>query len=231
MPFQPLVTQRLYQRVAEQIIELIRAKELPVGHRVLPERDLAKVLKVSRPVVREAMIVLEMMGLVEVRTGAGTFVKTATPAVAMDDEGPGPFDIISARILIEGEVAAVAADEATADDLAEIAAIHRTFCQEVADRSSTLESDRRFHEAIARATHNSALPGVVDGLWRSQFAPVFAALSRRAGLARNVADTMVAHGRVADALQRRDSKEARIAMHAHLEQVMGVLMRDDEELF
>ena len=82
MPFQPIDSQRLYQKVADQIGELIRSGEFKPGHRLPPERDLSKQLGVSRPVVREAMIALELAGLIEVRTGAGTFVREAANAAA-----------------------------------------------------------------------------------------------------------------------------------------------------
>lgn len=234
MPFQPVDTQRLYQQVADQISELIRAREFPVGHRLLPERDLAKALGVSRPVVREAMIALEIAGLVEVRTGSGTYVKaransaTRSQPIVLGDVGPSPFDIISARILIEGEVAFVAAKQATPEDLQEIASIHEQMRRQMEEGSSVDESDRLFHERIARATHNTVLPSLVGGLWTNQFAPVFSVLSKRTGLSENRVATLAAHTRITDALLARDPVAARDAMHGHLEQVMDVLMRDDE---
>src|ERR1700742_4999805 len=74
MPFQAVATQRLYEQVAGQVTELVARGEFKPGDRLPPERDLAKMLAVSRPTVREAMIALEIAGLVEVRVGAGTFV-------------------------------------------------------------------------------------------------------------------------------------------------------------
>lgn len=235
MPFQPVDTQRLYQQVADQISELIRQREFPVGHRLLPERDLAKALGVSRPVVREAMIALEIAGLVEVRTGSGTYVKARVNSAArsqpivLDDVGPSPFDIISARILIEGEVAFVAAKEATAEDLQEIASIQQQMHRQMEEGDASAgESDRLFHERIARATHNTVLPSLVGGLWTNQFAPVFSVLSKRTGLSENQAATLAAHAKITEALLNRDPAGARDAMHGHLEQVLAVLMREDE---
>ena len=74
MPFQAVATQRLYEQVAGQVTDLVARGEFKPGDRLPPERDLAKLLGVSRPTVREAMIALEIAGLVEVRVGAGTFV-------------------------------------------------------------------------------------------------------------------------------------------------------------
>src|SRR4029450_6571160 len=74
MPFQSIEPRRLYRQIADQIRELIRAGEFVAGARLPPERDLAKQLGVSRPSVLEALIALEVEGLVEVRIGSGIYV-------------------------------------------------------------------------------------------------------------------------------------------------------------
>src|SRR5215831_8752577 len=122
MPFQVVESQRLYQQVAEQLGGLIDRGEFREGDRLPPERELSKKLGVSRPVVREAMIALEIAGLVEVRGGAGTFVKrargdTGSLLAAVADPGPGPFDLIAARRLLEGEIAFSAALKITNADI------------------------------------------------------------------------------------------------------------------
>ena len=77
MPFQSIEPRRLYRQIAEQIRGLIRSGEYLPGARLPPERDLAKQLGVSRPSVREALIALEVEGLVEVRIGSGIYVQRA----------------------------------------------------------------------------------------------------------------------------------------------------------
>src|SRR5438034_11600799 len=74
MPFQSIEPRRLYRQIAEQIRALIRSGEFVAGSRLPPERDLAKQLGVSRPSVREALIALEVEGLVEVKIGSGIYV-------------------------------------------------------------------------------------------------------------------------------------------------------------
>src|SRR3954452_5959063 len=117
MPLQAIETQQLYQQAAEQIGDLIRRREIGAGQRLPAERDLARQLGVSRPVVREAMIALEIAGLIEVRSGAGIFVKEPKPdgggLPASSDVGPSPFDLIAARKLLESEIAFVAAASVT----------------------------------------------------------------------------------------------------------------------
>ena len=80
MPIQAVEPRRLYRQIADQLRSLIRGGEYPVGTRLPPERDLAVQLGVSRPSVREALIALEVEGLVEVRGGSGIHVLAREPA-------------------------------------------------------------------------------------------------------------------------------------------------------
>src|SRR5215207_7603016 len=106
MPLQAIESQRLYQQAAEQIGDLIRRRELGV----------------SRPVVREAMIALEIAGLVDIKTGSGIYVRNAVPEsvqpVVIFDVGPSPFEVIAVRKMLEPEVAFAAASNCSAADLA-----------------------------------------------------------------------------------------------------------------
>jgi DNA-binding FadR family transcriptional regulator len=225
MPFQAIETQRLYQQVAEQIGALIRRGEFPSGHRLPPERDLARSLGVSRPVVREAMVALEIAGLVEVRTGSGAYVRAprGDEAPALDDAGPSPFDLIRARMLIEGEIA-FAAEAATPADLKGIAETLALMERAIADGQDTKPIDRLFHMRIAAATGNTVLVSVVEGLWANMVAPVFDVLSRRTGLPDNQRTTLADHIGIVEALKRRAPAAARAAMRDHLAQVEQVLL-------
>ncbi len=107
---EPIDTQeRLYVRVAKRIADLVLSGDVSPGDKLPSERDLAAMLKVSRPSIREAMVALEVSGLIEVRTGSGIYVadqKLQQPAV-IADEGIGPFEILEMRLLIEPEVCAL----------------------------------------------------------------------------------------------------------------------------
>ena len=127
MPFQAVATQRLYEQVAGQVTDLVARGEFKPGDRLPPERDLARLLGVSRPTVREAMIALEIAGLVEVRVGAGAFVTEKAQANGaangrlFEGVGSSPLELIAARRTIEPEVAALAAQLATPEEIAAIA--------------------------------------------------------------------------------------------------------------
>ena len=111
MPLHTIEPRRLYRQIAEQLRALIASGEFALGSRLPPERDLAAQLGVSRPSVREALIALEVQGLVEVRMGSGIYVTALAPAAQGRDvdSALGPFEIIRARQLIESELAALAA--------------------------------------------------------------------------------------------------------------------------
>lgn len=123
MSDKPIEPQRLYRQIAKQIQTLISSGEFAVGSRLPAERDLATQLKVSRPSVREALIALEVEGVIEVRTGSGIYVKSLGKrghAKANNQNTTlewGPLEVMRARYLIEAEMAALAAENATAKDL------------------------------------------------------------------------------------------------------------------
>ena len=79
MPFQPIEPRRLYRQIADQLRQLIQTGEFAVGSKLPAERDLATKMGVSRPSVREALIALEVEGLVEVRMGSGIYVRAIDP--------------------------------------------------------------------------------------------------------------------------------------------------------
>src|SRR5438067_280268 len=109
MPIQVIEPRRLYVQIADQIRSLITAGEFPPGGRLPAERELAKRFGVSRPSLREALIALEVEGHVDVRPGSGILVTTPESVMAAGPEEVGPLEVLRARILLEGEIAAEAA--------------------------------------------------------------------------------------------------------------------------
>src|SRR5450631_2570481 len=123
MPIQSIEPRRLYRQIAEQIRTLIGSGEYPLGTRLPPERDLARQLGVSRPSVREALIALEVEGLVDVRVGSGIYVlgpRSNGAAGGAVHAEVGPFELLRARRTIEGECAAIAAKAARRSQIAAI---------------------------------------------------------------------------------------------------------------
>lgn len=217
---------RLYQHVAERLARAIAAGTYKPGDRLPAERDLAQTYSVSRPTVREAIIALELDGLVEVRIGSGVYVTRGKPVtgaqVAMDI---GAFELTEARLLIEGEVAALAATQISDQEIAELESLLDKM--DSANRKSAGAGelvDRQFHEAIARATRNSALFQMVEQLWtirnRSPQCVRLFEKSRSAG----THPVLNEHRAIVEGLKTRDPNTARAAMRDHLSRVLSYLL-------
>jgi DNA-binding FadR family transcriptional regulator len=217
MPLQAVENRRLYRQIADQIAALIDRGEYSAGQRLPPERDLAKQLGVSRPSVREALIALEVEGYVEVRVGSGVYVVGKQPAAAAKlPADSGPFELISARSLIEGECAALAAKSATR---AQIRAMEEALDEMEAARDKgimPLGADRLFHLRIAEATGNSALALAVQTLWDQRTGPLFLRLEHHFDTPALWTVAIREHRDIVAAIARHDAAGARAAMRRHM---------------
>jgi DNA-binding FadR family transcriptional regulator len=231
MPIQALagLSQRLYQQAADQLADLIRIGEYAPGTKLPAERDLARQLEVSRPTVREALIALEIAGLVEVRVGSGAYVRhRASAHAAQGDTGASAFELIAARKLIEPQVAATAAQHITEPELSVLRETVELVETRTRDHWDKLEVDRLFHMRIAEATHNAVLVEVIGHLWKGMFGPIFAKLSERTHLTHKQHMTLSDHRAIFGCIERRDSAAAHASMLAHLVNVELTLMQDEQ---
>ena len=225
MPLQTVEPRRLYRQIAEQIANLIAAGEFAPGARLPAERELAALLGVSRTSVREAIISLEIAGLVEVRVGTGIFVAApATTPHSGADKGPGPFELLNARKLIEGEIAALAAAHARASDIAALKDAVERMNKHVDDFAIREETDREFHLSVARATGNGSLELVVEGLW-NQRAELWGRIQQHFHTESLARQTIRDHSAILAAIAKGDADAARAAMHRHLGRVVREFQR------
>ena len=100
---------RLYRGILEKMQRLIDSGEFPVGGRLPPERELAERFEVSRPTIREAIVALEALERVRVKTGSGVYVLENSNSSNRVDATASAFELTEARALVEGEAAALAA--------------------------------------------------------------------------------------------------------------------------
>jgi GntR family transcriptional regulator, transcriptional repressor for pyruvate dehydrogenase complex len=221
MPIQSIEPRRLYRQIADQIRTLIRAKEFPAGARLPPERDLARQLGVSRPSVREALIALEVEGLVEVRIGSGIYVlgpRTDGEPGSPVQSALGPFELLRARWIIESECAAWAAKAAKRPQIEAIEdALQQMQSVKDKEKRQPLAGDRLFHLRIAEATGNGALVVVVKMLWEERMGPLFTRLEHHYDNPRLWTSAIAEHRLVLDAIVRHDAAGARAAMQHHLD--------------
>jgi DNA-binding FadR family transcriptional regulator len=221
MPLQAVEPQRLYRQIAEQLRALITGGELGPGCRLPAERDLAKQLGVSRPSVREALIALEVEGWVEVRTGSGVYVlERAAQGNGHDAVPPtewGPLELIRARRVIEGEIAALAAVDGTRKQVDAIRAAIDSM-NEDADRGvPPLAGDRAFHSAVAHAAGNVVLLETVQTFWDARRGPLFEKLGDHFESVPSWRKAIAEHEEVYAAIKARDGGAARAAMQQHLD--------------
>jgi DNA-binding FadR family transcriptional regulator len=220
MPIQPIEPQRLYRQIGDHLRSLIQAGEFKVGSRLPAERALSLQLGVSRPSLREALIALEVEGYIEVRMGSGIYVcepATSTELARNLDREEGPLELIRARRLVEGEVAATAARVGRKPQFDAIEdAIERM--QADADAGiNPLAADRLFHLKVAETTGNSVLVGLVRRLFDARLGPLFAKLDRHFETPEVWIEAIAEHREVLKALRSRDPARARAAMRRHMD--------------
>jgi GntR family transcriptional repressor for pyruvate dehydrogenase complex len=228
MASQP-ATPKLYQAIITALQADIADGRYEPGDRLPPERALVERFEVSRLTVREAMIGMEILGLVEARRGSGVYV-TERPGggLAASELDVGAFELIEARRLVEGESAALAA--VTADEAA-LARLRGTLDAMIEQNKHDFQdetADRAFHLEIARATNNAAMVLVIETLWdvrhRSPLCERMLARSRAAGVKPMIDD----HRAILDAIAAHDGPRARQAMRDHLGRVVENLLKATE---
>jgi DNA-binding FadR family transcriptional regulator len=233
--FAPIAVARASSAIADQIRAAIVTGRLTEGERLAPERELAEQFGVSRVTVRDALRALEAMGLIEVRVGArgGAFVTVPSGSVVgqtMSDmmmmQAISPEDIVEARLVVELGTITLACARATEDDLRALAELDQTAKRALADGTYSRELSWDFHALVAQAGHNRAVGGLAQS-FRSTLSmhPVRSREGSRA-----FARTVEEHGRILDALERRDGATARREMAMHLLRGTGLEKRESELL-
>ena len=168
--FQKIERVSLSDRVAGNIREMIVSGQLRMGDKLPGERELSARFGVSRACVREAVHALESVGLLEVRMGDGTYVASAGGPILEHLSWAVYFDactdaeLRAARSIIEPEVAALAARNATGDEVERLRDILRQMREAGQDARRAAEFDYAFHVALADAAHNSILQRILVGL-------------------------------------------------------------------
>lgn len=219
----PFHEQRPYLLVAERVRGYARQNGIGPGQRLPSERILASRLHVSRASLREALIALELGGLIDVRGGSGVYLRAAQ-VNRLPEHGPGPLEVLSARGLVEPELAAMAARVATDSAIDALFAAASEMERRQGDKAGCQRADHAFHQAIAQATGNSALAGVVDYLWK-QRGGLWLTLEELFETEELRKETLADHRRIVQAIAARDPAAARQAMRAHLERVTRTLSR------
>ena len=215
----PTEPRRLYQQIADQIKDLIAQGSFQVGDRLPAERELALLLGVSRPSLREGLIALDVQGNVEIRGGSGVYV-CAQPepraATATPELGESPRELMQARSAVESSVTILACAHGTREQLKQLRNIVTRMRAETQRSRAPLELDRRFHMTLAEMGGNSVMARIIAELFDERHSPISAKLSSKYENARTWKAALKEHEAILRALEARDPIAAQAAMLSHL---------------
>lgn len=218
---------RRYQEVADALKAEIIEKGYAIGDRLNTERQISEEMGVSRSLLREAIIMLEIEGLVDVRKGSGIYIARLPQGhgdEARDDIGP--FELLQARQLLESNIAAFAATTVTKADIVRMREALEMERKAIETGSNDYSGDELFHRLIAEATQNSVLVDLVEELWdKRKRSPMWERLHERIFDDSYRRQWLDDHRAILNALQCKDAQAAKQAMWQHLENVRQTLLK------
>lgn len=236
--FESVKVAKLSDSIVDQLEQMILDGVLKPGDRLPAERELAQQLGVSRPSLREAIVIMESKGLLQARRGGGTFVcdviaHTITdPLVHLLKKHPeATHDIVELRLSLEEIAAYYAALRANDADRKHLELRFRALeeAQQAGDTEQNAEMDVEFHMAIAEASHNVALVLVMRGLFNLLRVSILNNLERIYEEAGGKAIIASQHRELFDAVMAGEAEAAREAAHMHLAFVAATLREGFEE--
>ena len=223
----PIRPKKISEEIVGQIKQLISKGDLKPGDRIPSERDLATMMGVSRPSVREAIMVLEAMGFLDSRQGGGTFVRALTEGSIMDPlaklvEKKDPEllrSLAEVRMGLESWSAYLAAQRAVDEDLAELRRIYAVMEKQAARGGWDSEVDAEFHYAITAASHNSLQMHVLDSIHSIFHTTIQVALMEFYQEEGHVQLLLTHHREIMEAIAAHEPERARQKMMEHLSMV------------
>jgi len=215
---------KIYEKVVEEIKDLISKGKLQQGDPLPPERQLIEQLGVSRSSLREAFKVLESLGLLESLPGKGRFVRKARtegiPSQEMHLEDEAILELVEARRVLEPCIASEAAKHASSSDLARIRRLLTNTAEDVVSLKHRADCDYSFHLLMAEATHNFIFVNIV----KMTFNLIMATHERIYTLLDDKEIFLKEHWELYECLLSRDSENAASVMKKHVNRVYGTLM-------
>ncbi len=220
----PVPRPRLYEQVVSQIQEWITENGLQVGDRLPPERELASRLGVSRATISQALVAMEVVGMVSVRHGDGVVLiepAGSTKVVsALRRHAQQLPEIIEAREALETKLAALAAERRTESDLAAIDEALEVMERDIAAGGRGVEGDELFHAAVTAAGHSALLARLMAEISELIRETRIESLSQPD----RPLNSLHGHRRIAEAIRARDGEAAAVAMQDHITMVSDVAL-------
>lgn len=219
------LSSRKGERLADQLygllLEKIVAGALKEGDKLPSENEISRTYSVSRPVIREALLRLQVDGLVYSRQGAGTFVKARPPEGLVKFAEPadvaGLLRCFEARIPLEGSTAGLAAERATPKNVASIESCLLAFERQVKSAGIADKEDFAFHMSIAKATGNDIFVSILSTLNTAMLSAIQVNLKiTQSGSADRVRKVCEEHRAIFEAIATGDATAAGLAMQYHI---------------
>ena len=221
-----MVKSRLYEQVLERLRAYVTEAGLKAGDKLPAERELAASLGVSRASVKQAIVVLEVQGLVEARHGGGTYLVRDTldvePVEQLVERRKRLPEVLEAREALETKLAELAAERRTEDELEDIRQALDFMHDEIIGGGFGVEGDRRFHAAVTAAAHSSLLADFMKTI-AGQITESRNESLRQPGRPHR---SLAQHTAIYEAIAAGDPKKAAAAMRKHVRTVAKVRLLD-----
>lgn len=221
---------KVADQVLEALIEMIKSGKFLPNTQLPTENELATMFGVSRPPIREALKVLEVSGVIESRQGGRSWVKKVNLSDMMD---PIKFEMVTRkqviellefRKIIETNAAALAAIRRTEEDVKYLYEKLSKFRQMMNDQNAIgYEADFEIHHMIMQASKNPFIIETISNLADLQIRALEYSLSKNLGWEKKRQDVYIEHERIVKAIEKKNSKAAKEAMHIHLTNAMQKL--------
>ena len=214
-----------YQQTADRIRALINEHGYEPGVRLPSERELADLLNVSRPTLREALIALEVEGVVQIRMGSGVYLSrprkvqaTAPKKAAKLKADMSPFQLIEARRLVESEIAALAAVSRMPEHVRQMREVIKDMEARAKAGKDPLVADHKFHVLLAQASGNQVMANLADQLFAARLGVLFSRLSTYFDTGNSWNEAIREHKAIVKAIHAQDPDAAREAMRTHMDE-------------
>ncbi|MEG0178550.1 MAG: FCD domain-containing protein [Oscillospiraceae bacterium] len=207
----------LAEKVSDDIIDYIAEHDLEIGERIPSEYELASMLQVGRGTVREAIRALISRNILVIRRGAGTFIASKSGTMDdplglafMKDKHKLALDLLEIRFMTEPSIAAMAAENATDEDIAELERLDHAVDALILEHKNHANKDIEFHAKLASCSKNSVVPNLVPII--SASVELFTSLTKR----RLLEETIYTHREIVEAIKAHNTLAAHDAMMMHL---------------
>ena len=227
MPVTPIRKVDITTRLVANFKEMIQNGQIGPGSKLPSERELAVRFGVSRPSLRQALKVLEIMGVLQQRVGDGTYLSSSASEILGEPmefllllDGVSHLELIEARMMVEPELASRAAARATAEDIMSLQRTIKKMQASLEDRRAMTQLDVEFHDAIFRTAGNRVCRQMFGAIHRAVLTSILS-VSVRADLTQ----VYNAHLSIYEAIASRDPELTRERMARHLAEARGLFMR------